>query len=76
MPHTDARTPPTRAPPHCTGLFLAYWADKWVALRRAASPGNLGGSALAGVVGPWLRALPLVQLVLIRFLYFKVTTGK
>lgn len=53
------------------GLFLAYWADKWVALRRAASPGNLGGSALAGVVGPWLRALPLVQLVLIRFLYFK-----
>ncbi|GAB4814122.1 hypothetical protein N2152v2_001168 [Parachlorella kessleri] len=53
------------------GLFLAYWTDKWVALRRAAHPGNLSGQVTSAAVDPLVRLLPFVQLVLMRFLYFK-----
>ncbi len=54
------------------GLFLAYWADKWVAVRRAAHPGNLDGQVTSGAVDQLVRLLPLVQLVLMKELYFKV----
>ncbi|PRW39140.1 kinase domain [Chlorella sorokiniana] len=51
------------------GLFLGYWAEKVVALRRAAHPGNLRGK-LVSSAALLIRLLPLVQLLLMRFLYF------
>ncbi|KFM26464.1 hypothetical protein F751_2682 [Auxenochlorella protothecoides] len=52
------------------GLAALYWADKWVALRRCAAPANSQG-AVDEATGVMLRALPLVQLVLMRYLYFQ-----
>lgn len=54
------------------GLAALYWADKWVALRRCAAPANSQG-AVDEATGVMLRALPLVQLVLMRYLYFQVS---
>lgn len=52
-------------------LLLAQASHKWVALRRAAAPANLSGLVTAPL--NWLlRLLPLVQLVLMRQLYFVV----
>ena len=54
------------------GLFLQFLADKWVALRRARSPGDICGRGVAVVINRLLLLLPLVQLLLCRYLYFKV----
>jgi hypothetical protein len=53
------------------GLAWAYSASKYVALRRAASPGNVSGR-VASCLNGLLRLLPLMQLLLMRELYFKV----
>eukprot|EP00887_Chlorella_sp_A99_P002393 scaffold10.g2393.t1 len=52
------------------GLALQYAADKHAALRRATAPGNLSGRVAAPATHV-LRLLPLVQLLLMRFLYFE-----
>jgi hypothetical protein len=55
-------------------LLIASASHKWVALRRAAAPANLSGLVTAPL--NWLlRLLPLVQLVLMRQLYFVVRSA-
>ena len=52
------------------GLTISYCANKWIALRRAAAPPHFSGMVTAPL--NWLlRLLPLLQLVLMKQLYFK-----
>lgn len=52
------------------GLSVSYCSNKWVAVRRAAAPPNLSGMVTAPL--NWLlRLLPLVQMILMKQLYFK-----
>lgn len=52
------------------GLSFSYCANKWIALRRAAAPPNLSGMVTSSV--NWmLRLLPLIQLILMKELYFR-----
>ncbi|KAL4440168.1 hypothetical protein ABPG75_003169 [Micractinium tetrahymenae] len=51
------------------GLFWAYWVDKIVALRRCAHPGNMRGK-LVSSADLLIRLLPLMQLLLMRFVFF------
>lgn len=51
------------------GLILSYLTNKWIALRRAAAPPNLNGMVTSSL-NFLLRLLPLVQLILIKYLYF------
>jgi hypothetical protein len=51
------------------GLILSYFTNKWIALRRAAAPPNLNGMVTSSL-NFLLRLLPLVQLVLMKYLYF------
>jgi hypothetical protein len=52
------------------GLSVSYCSNKWVALRRAAAPPNFSGMVTAPL--NWmLRLLPLVQMILMKHLYFK-----
>jgi hypothetical protein len=52
------------------GLSISYCSNKWVAVRRAAAPPNLSGMVTAPL--NWLlRLLPLVQMILMKQLYFK-----
>lgn len=54
------------------GLSVSYCANKYCALRRAAAPPNLSGMVTTPV--NWLlRLLPLVQLVLMKELYYRVS---
>ncbi|KAI8112216.1 hypothetical protein M9434_003540 [Picochlorum sp. BPE23] len=52
------------------GLILSYFSNKWIALRRAAAPPNLNGMVTSSL-NFLLRLLPLVQLILMKYLYFK-----
>lgn len=53
------------------GLTISYCLNKWIALRRAAAPPNLSGMVTSPL--NWLlRLLPLVQLILMKELYFYV----
>ena len=54
------------------GLVTLYWADKRVALRRCAAPANSTG-AIDHATGSLLRVLPLIQLLLMRYLFFAVS---
>ena len=51
------------------GLILSYFTNKWIALRRAAAPPNLNGMVTSSL-NFLLRLLPLVQLILMKYLYF------
>lgn len=51
------------------GLILSYLTNKWIALRRAAAPPNLNGMVTSSL-NFLLRLLPLVQLILMKYLYF------
>lgn len=51
------------------GLVLSYLTNKWIALRRAAAPPNLNGMVTSSL-NFLLRLLPLVQLILMKYLYF------
>ena len=54
------------------GLSVSYCANKYIALRRAAAPPNLSGMVTSSL--NWLlRLLPLIQLVLMKELYFSVS---
>jgi len=53
------------------GLSISYCVNRWIALRRAAAPPNLSGMVTSSL--NWLlRLLPLIQLILMRWLYFTV----
>lgn len=54
------------------GLVLSYFANKWIVLRRAAAPPNLNGMVTSSL-NFLLRLLPLVQLILMKELYFRVS---
>lgn len=51
------------------GLILSYFTNKWIALRRAAAPPNINGMVTSSL-NFLLRLLPLVQLILMKYLYF------
>jgi hypothetical protein len=51
------------------GLILSYFTNKWIALRRAAAPPNLNGMVTSSL-NFLLRLLPMVQLILMKYLYF------
>lgn len=56
------------------GLSINYCVNKWIALRRARAPPNLSGMVTSSM--NWLlRLLPLVQLILMKELYFRVSAG-
>ncbi|KDD74162.1 hypothetical protein H632_c1519p0, partial [Helicosporidium sp. ATCC 50920] len=56
------------------GLLFAHLADKIVALRRSARPPDVAAAAF-GPARAVLRLLPLVQLVLVRWVYFASQPG-
>jgi hypothetical protein len=51
------------------GLILSYFTNKWIALRRAAAPPNINGMVTSSL-NFLLRLLPLIQLILMKYLYF------
>lgn len=53
------------------GLCISYWGGKHVALRRAQKPSALGNDVTAAI-NLLVRVLPLVQMILMRHLYFQV----
>lgn len=55
-----------------TGLGFSYCANKYIALRRAAAPPNLSGM-VTSILNWLLRLLPLIQLILMKYLYYSVS---
>lgn len=53
------------------GLCISYWGGKYMALRRAQKPSALGNDVTAAI-NLLVRLLPLVQMILMRHLYFQV----